>query len=131
MAGAQALGFRCGQTREGSGPSGIEAAGTEIGPTQTPTSPVTQQDIMNTPMNDGHLSFFNPSPHFTDGLTEAQRGPCTKSLGSKEEGQGWKPGSRALVSPAGLLPTPCLAHSGLMVRTGWVSVRGGSVGLAP
>lgn len=82
-------------------------------------------------MQDDHLGFFAPSPHFTDGLTEAKTGCCTKSLSSKEEGQSWKAGSRALVSPTGLLPTPCLAHSGPMVKTGWVSVRGGSVGLAP
>lgn len=42
---------------------------------------------MNTPMQDGHLGFFAPSPHFTDGLTEAKTGCCTKSLSSKEEGQ--------------------------------------------
>lgn len=69
-------------------------------------------------------------PAFKDELTEAKRGPYTKSLHSKE-GQGWKPGPEALTYLAVLPLTPWLAHSGFTVKAGWVSLRGGPVGLAP
>lgn len=71
-----------------------------------------------------------PPPPFKDELTEAKRGPYTKSLHSKES-QGWKPGPKALACLAVLPLTPWLAHSGLPVKAGWASLRGGPVGPAP
>lgn len=50
--------------------------------------------------------FSAPSFHFTDGLTEAKTGPCTKSLHSEEEGQGWKPGKQSLSQPCWAVPHP-------------------------
>lgn len=120
-AGAQALGFRSGQAREGSGPSRSEAAEAEGGPAQTLTSPVTQQDITNTPRQDGHLGFFAPSPHFTDGLTEAKTGPDTKPLSSKEEGPGLEARQQSLSQPRWAAPYPRPGTSGVMVKTGYAS----------
>ena len=124
-AGTQAPGFRSGQAREASQPPCLRQSSPEVagaGPTQTPTSPATQSpDVANTRIR-CRASAHPPSepPPIPHVGSLRPREACAVSL-SGAEGQGGKPGPRALAG---------LAHSGLADKAGWMSLWGGLVGLA-